>query len=370
MTYGPAFTPRVSIPIAELISSNESEVNAALIPHIEDRWVLASNLQKAVRRGHSDVAVGTAIKLLSLDTKYFWRRLLVIGYEDVGFGDINLLHTLLKTFRREAFHRQFGVNKVAAYFAHGLASATKSRSLCDGIAMVEFNIRREELEQQSALMSEIQLVDAICNDEEPPVNRFSYLRHICGYKDQAHGRFHTLAPAQPMVMREICRQLKLTEMEATLFLSGQGISESLNIPIPVVARMAHRAHGQIQTKPISMEGKNGILYSALDRHTRLGKKCFLRFSREVEAVASYFRHHPLLEPVTALGVAVFIIEGACLNRWVTFPGASPLRVAFEEAFLEHCGVTGDAASELLCIVRENLNELNRIRAAAIDAAYP
>jgi hypothetical protein len=60
MTYSPAFTTRVPIPIADLISSKELEINAALIPHIEDRWVLASNLQKAVR-GHGDVAVGTAI---------------------------------------------------------------------------------------------------------------------------------------------------------------------------------------------------------------------------------------------------------------------------------------------------------------------
>jgi hypothetical protein len=51
--------------------------------------------------------------------------------------------------------------------------------------------------------------------------------------------------------------------------------------------------------------ERGILYSALDEHTRLGEM-FLKFAREVEAVASYFRHHPLPEPVTVLGVAVFI----------------------------------------------------------------
>ena len=35
--------------------------------------------------------------------------------------DIGLVHDLLKTFRREALHRQLGPDRLAAYFAHELA---------------------------------------------------------------------------------------------------------------------------------------------------------------------------------------------------------------------------------------------------------
>lgn len=359
-------TPHESTSIEDRISAYAPIINPAFIPATIDRWLLASNLQKAIRRGHRDVAVGTTIKLLAVDAKYFWRRLLVIGYEDVGFGEIELLHALLKTFRREALHRKLGVERVAAYFAHELASALKSRSLCDAIAMVEFNVRRGALEHGAALMTEAQFLDVICSNEEPLVNRISCLRHICGYREQAHGRYRTLAPTQPTLMREVCRRLEVTDMEATLFLSGQSISESLNIPIPIVSKLMRWKPIEVQEAPISFEGKNGILYSALDRHTRAGKKSFSRFAREAEGVADFFRCHPQLDPVTALGVAVFIVEGARLNRWVSFPGAANLRETFEAVFLEHCGVTGGGASELLGIVSENLTELNRIRAESHD----
>ena len=120
--------------------------SAGPLPAVSDKWVLASNLQKAIRRGLKDVAISTAIKLVGMDAAYFWRRLLVIGYEDVGFGDLPLCASLLGTFRRTALHRRLGVEKVAGYFADRLCSAVKSRALCDAIAMLEFSVKLHKYE--------------------------------------------------------------------------------------------------------------------------------------------------------------------------------------------------------------------------------
>lgn len=358
--------PNNSPSLVERITAYRPHIEAEQIPASTDRWLLASNLQKAIRRGLTDTAVGTASKLLSVDPRYFWRRLLVIAYEDVSFGNIPLCHDLLKTFRREALCRQLGADRVGAYFASALANARKSRTLCDAIAMLEFNVRLGEFETYCFALTDTQLVDVACG-EVPLMNRVAALRHICGYRENAYGSYRAITPARPELMREVCQVLDLTDIEATLFLSGQSTSESLNIALPLVAQLVRGEQQEAQAEQV-FEGKSGILFAGLDRHVRAGKRCFARFAREVPAVQAFFQQHPELNPVDALGVAVFIVEGSRLNRWVIFNQSDTMRQTFEQNFLEHAGVTGEPASELLTITRDHLPELNSTRAEAIKTA--
>lgn len=354
-----------SPPLIERITAYRPHIEATDVPTTIDRWLLSSNLQKTIRRGLTDTAVGTATRLLVVDPSYFWRRLLVISFEEIGVSDVGLTHDLLKTFRREALHRQLGVERVAAYFAATLANARKSRALCDAIAMLEFNVRLSEIEKRFFALTDIQLVDVACGQDEPLMERVAALRHICGYRENAKGSYRSITPARPELMREVCCVLNLTDIETTLFMSGQSTSEALNIPLPLVAQLARGEQQEVQTQHI-FDGTNGILCASLDRHTRLGKKCFAKFAKEVKPLCDFFQQHPTLHPVDVLGVSVFIVEGSCLNRWVVFPQSETLRQTFEQNFLEHVGVTGECASELLKITRENLPILNRIRAETIE----
>jgi len=334
------------------------------VPSSSDKWVLASNLQKSIRRGLTETAAGTAIKLLSVDERYFWRRLLVIAYEDVGYGNIQLCFDLLKSFRREAMHRQLGAERVAAYFATALSNACKSRALCDGIAMLEFNVQLGKFEQHCFGLTDSQLIDVICDENESQMIRVAALRHICGYHVYANGSYRTITPARPELMREVCRQLDLTKMETALFLSGQSASESLNIPLPLVATLTRGEKSEVRAEQV-YEGKNGILFAAFDRHTRAGKRCFAQLVRDVPQVRTFFDNRPALNPVDVLGVSVFIVEGSLLNRWVVFPQSDILRLTFEHNVLEHFGVTGECASELLSLTCESLTMLNQVRAEVL-----
>ena len=349
--------------LTDKIAAYVPEVKAAHVPiRAFDKWVLSSNLQKSIRRGLAQVAIGTATRLLALDARYFWRRLLVIAYEDVGFANVGLCHDLLKFFRREAAHAQLGADRVAAYFVDTLCQSLKSRTLCDVIAMLEFNVRLGEYEKPWFGLSDDLLLDAICQQSELPITRIAALRHVCGYIENSKGVYRSITPARPELMKEVCRRLELTEMETTLFISGQSVSDSLNIPIPLVAQLARGGGREYQAEQV-FEGEDGILFAAFDRHTRVGKKCFARFAQDVDAVRDFFQRQPSkLDPVAVIGVAVFIVEGSCLNCWVAFPQSDDLRRAFEQNFLEHAGVTEEACWELLTITRENLSKLNVIRA--------
>lgn len=348
--------------LVERITAYRPSIQSKHVPTTADRWVLASNLQKSIRRGLVPTAVATATRLLAVDAPYFWRRLLVIGYEDIGLSDVSLCHDLLKTFRREALHRELGPERVAQYFAHELASARKSRSLCDALAMLEFSVSRAEYERPCFGMSDKQLVTTACDSGTPIMDRVAALRHVCGYGDFAYGRYKTLAPARKDLMREICRRLELTEVETALFLSGQSVSESLNIPIPMVSEMVRTSQQSEKEAKQRFSGKNGILYAALDRHCRPGKRCFARLAKEVKPVREFFARHSDLNPVDVLGAAVFIVEGAVLDRRLDFDGSDYLRREFNQNFLEYAEVALDDHDELLSLVKINLRRLNRFRA--------
>jgi hypothetical protein len=60
-----------------------------------DRWLLASLLQKAVRRGDVTIARRAAHHLLMVDPSRLWRRLMTIGLEDIGIGDVEAAAELI-----------------------------------------------------------------------------------------------------------------------------------------------------------------------------------------------------------------------------------------------------------------------------------
>jgi hypothetical protein len=56
-----------------------------------DRWLAASTLQKAIRRGDA-LTAGRAVRTLYRhDPRSAWRRLLIIAYEDIGIGALDIV---------------------------------------------------------------------------------------------------------------------------------------------------------------------------------------------------------------------------------------------------------------------------------------
>jgi hypothetical protein len=72
----------------EILQSSMIEITPGVMSESADRWVLASLLQKAVRRNQPELALGAALKLLEMDPARLWRRLLTVALEDVGVGDL------------------------------------------------------------------------------------------------------------------------------------------------------------------------------------------------------------------------------------------------------------------------------------------
>lgn len=330
-----------------------------------DRWVLSSNLQKSIRIGAVEIALDSARALLTVDAKYFWRRLLVIAYEDIGYANLPLCFDILKVFRRESMHAMLGAERVAAYFTEALAQSAKSRSLCDAIAMLEFNTSRQLIGRQYFHLSDAETVACIADPTTPLIDRVAGLQHICGYSEGSYGSYRKVTSPRQDLMRLVCDQLRLSEIETTLFLSGQSVSESMSISIPLIATLASTDRQEFVVPQAGVE-IDGVLLAAIDRHTRVGKACFAKLAKTANAVGAFFRRYPYLDPVAVIGVAAFIVEGSALNRRIEFSKSEFLKGEFETNFLQYVAVEKEKAPEILSAIRDELPTLNLIRGDALD----
>jgi hypothetical protein len=97
--------------------------------HHADPHLLASAMQKAVRRGDTEIARRAGHQLLAMDRSRFWRRLAVVALEDIGIADIEAAAELVAIALLPAARRLFGSD--AAALDHALVrgcTAVKDRS--------------------------------------------------------------------------------------------------------------------------------------------------------------------------------------------------------------------------------------------------
>ncbi len=78
-----------------------------------DHWLLASALQKAIRRNQPKTAIDAALVLLKRDPSRLWRRLLVCAFEDIGIGDITVAADLMAVASLPKARRMLGGNERA-----------------------------------------------------------------------------------------------------------------------------------------------------------------------------------------------------------------------------------------------------------------
>ena len=114
-----------------------SEIDAALTrctrrpePQLlhADKWVLASGLQKAIRRGELRTAQSCAATLMQADKQMLWRRLQVTALEDVGVGDAALVTQIIAAATHANWRNQAGGDaKVVSYLVDRMCARPPPR---------------------------------------------------------------------------------------------------------------------------------------------------------------------------------------------------------------------------------------------------
>ncbi|WP_209349481.1 hypothetical protein [Pontixanthobacter sp. CEM42] len=127
-----------SVPSDLLLAIREAPTPKIKQMHIPDKWVASSLLQKAIRRGQADFALAAGSFLHQLDPRIVWRRLPLIGWEDVSFGDLDACCNASQLARNKRLRTKLGGDwHTAAWFISRFCGAPKNRITDDLVTVLE-----------------------------------------------------------------------------------------------------------------------------------------------------------------------------------------------------------------------------------------
>jgi hypothetical protein len=127
----------------------------ATTDYVPDRWIALSSLQKSIRRGAAEPATAAAEVLWGGPSRLL-DRLLVIGLEDIGVGDPEVLREVIELTTDRAWRRKLpGKGRaVTLGLVDRMCAATKSRFadevLAIGALEPDLGLARTELVMASA----------------------------------------------------------------------------------------------------------------------------------------------------------------------------------------------------------------------------
>lgn len=326
-----------------------------------DVHLLASALQKAVRRGDLAIARRASHQLFSLDRQRLWRRLSVVALEDIGIADPAVVAELVAISALTTARRVLGGDLLALDIALTRAcSATKDRT-GDHLASI---IGREPLDNTDRVAlrsaSSNGLLDMLASPDLP-WNRRLHAAAI------ASGRSDTVQPVAPNIraMFDVMREMGVPPLlldTCRAYAARQ--RDALPILVPFAAMLAATSctggaprDPKIVSHNLPAAQMIGELpdYAFDPLWTRLGR-------RSIELwLKSYMMRQPWLPRQVA--AALWNAESALCDRTLHWPMTDELRQRAHRADLLARGVPFDRHDGLMAWVTKERPALTAARIA-------
>lgn len=340
-----------------------------ILPPGLDPQVTSSLLQKAIRRGETELAASAARLYIQQRGHAVWLRLLTIAFEDVGIGDPDLVVEAATYALGRKVRKVWGEDdSLAGAFAGRLAKAPKDRSAdhlyCAAVRHPEWRFGRELLEDGPVETA----MEIALDPGQLLLHRASAVLRVCGPLDQPSRHLPLLlsgleqqgAPSGLMTATEIAvRRLKhpfvvMTALAAAVRATDGEDAAVQEIDLP--------SYPDLQGAP---------LY-AWDKHTDLGRKAISRLAGAQTSLRhQLLKHLPPRAVIPVAGMAVFHTESARTARTLVWSRTETLEAAGCQADLMKAGAEASAIGPVLALISQNLPGLNQIRAELLTpSGYP
>lgn len=331
-------------------------------PLSTDRWMANSLLQKAIRRGEVHVARRAALTFLQLGGSAIWRRLIIIAFEDVGASCPDVVAMIVAASTDAGWRKRSGGNAlVATCLARLLAEAPKSRSAEHLITTSEHHpVFDEERRIINASSTRVNL-DAVAD-----VSKSRAFRALAAWRASGIGwNGEKVIDKDLPGLLDTFGQLGVPQelVEAT----GVGATasrEPITLMVPLLWLAAHQAQ-EPTTVHLDVPRSSvidGIPNYALDQHTRTGREAIrelVKYNFELRECLE--RYVPRPQRNDAAYMAAFYADAAPLARKLVWRGGDELEALGTEADLLKVGVAPDGIAPLLQVLRENVDQLDKIR---------
>ncbi len=331
-----------------------------------DRWLAASALQKAIRRGDA-LTAGRAVRTLyQYDPRSAWRRLLVIAYEDIGVGALDAVVTT--TARGAKARREAGGDEAAALqTSQMLATAAKDRSADLMFAIVLHHPALKSARSRLRSVSVDRRLEWVADPALSCRERALAAWHSSGVEERGEPRvgpgdlgglmrtYAVLGVPEPLL--EVVRlALKKTRAPFVLML-------------PLLWLEAAEGEIELVDSLLPPSGLiNGVPLCAIDKHTRLGRQAIGRFARENAEIAQFLKKHARGSRDAALGMAVFYADGALTRPTLQWRQSAEFTAAGVAADFHKVKVGASVGVELVELVTAHIADLDAIRLQMLSRA--
>lgn len=291
----------------------------------EKKWRVVSALQKAIRRGLVDQSMRYAHALLTIDRAYLRQRLVVIALEDVGLA--NVLGTALTLlWAGDKFMRAGPLERNGLLACvRSMASGIKDRTLTDAY-----------------ILSTVGKAQA------------GWGIPIHGY--DAHVSSH---PYLPWAVRYIATRGRTM---CRYPMACWAVSQWEDM-VSTAASLREAPIG-----PPVLVGK--VISSAYDQHNREGKQAIAYFAKACAPVREFLTARLDLNPLRVLGLAVFLEDGAVLDKMLCSPSLDSIRLGARNVDFYKYGLMPDTGEQLCVLVRDNLAALDQARSRVVAPHQP
>jgi hypothetical protein len=351
---------------AHLIASVEEDLDrlgepaatvVSMVP--DDRWLLISSIQKAIRFGLPDHAAWVASQLYALDRKALHRRLGVIAIEDVLAGDPLATAQALAVLGAMDWRRAKGEERVYCWLARRLAEADGDRSAAELLdaAHSDPRVDFDALDH----MDDESLCRIVADPGQPFALRSAVANLLAGPRF-ALGKIPK-TPRSPTRLFRLLVEMGTTRWGCYVAAKTASlVRDPMWVEISIIDRWLRDGTRTIVPGPdFPKPMSGGVLAAALDKHTRPGLQALRQYSKLPQLSRILAGVDPE-QRKDALQLGAFYGEGGVVATRVVYTPESQevydwIRVGPEFVRWRR----PELAPELIPAIRHSLDELNEIR---------
>ncbi|MEQ1934832.1 MAG: hypothetical protein ABL962_13315 [Fimbriimonadaceae bacterium] len=347
-------------PPAALHQQGSFITEAAGTAFLGDKWIAASGMQKALRRGDVTVAHDAANALRLLDNDMLRRRVQTTLVEDVAPLDVEGLSAILTA--------RLIVGQIDAAL-EVLARSPKERTPDYLVAMLQFSPRLTPARHELGKADDQTLLNVVCSPHLDLATRALAAWYAGGTVQlpgsnllRRYGNSRALFAAYrdaglPAALIDGCQKVLGTQRNA----------------LPLIYPLVFQAMNQDST--VRVEARhippprtcNGIPLYALGGHTRLGKAAIRAWVEGNDHLQRSAR--ALVDPArsfAAAELAVFFVESSAISPAVSWSLGKEMEREGIEADFYSLDPRIEALSDFLATAKEQLPQLDDIRAALVE----
>jgi hypothetical protein len=320
-----------------------------------DPYLLASAVQKAIRRGDLDTARRAGHQLLELDRARLWRRLAVLALEDIGIADVELVAELVAIASLTAARRLFPSETAALdHVLIRVCAAVKDRS-GDHLCSI---LHREPVDpEQASLLARASgdaLLAAVASSHQPLTQRIRAAVLASGRSEEF---FRPGAPGIGAVF-DVLHEMGVP---APLLLASEVYASRQRDELPVLVPLAALLH---------LNTKTSIREHTLPAAERIGKLPAYTFDpintrlgrRAVELWLKAYLTKPAWLP-TQVAAALWNAESAQCDRTLDSKLGNSIRYRAYAADLTYRGLPPDRHHEINAWIATERSALTAAREA-------